>query len=251
VQCRRQYLLDYFGEASAPCGNCDNCQSPPAQYDGKQVAQKLLSCIYRCEQASGYGFGAQHVIDVLRGQRNEKVLARGHDQLTTFGIGAELNDAQWRAVLRQLVTLRLVAVDHDTFNVLRLTEASREVLRGQRTLTLRQEVAAKPAARRPRAGKSRGSDRSGRDHGSALAPDAAPLSTEAEAIFHALREWRRVVAREHNVPAYTVLHDSSLREIAMRAPGSTSALTGIPGIGAVKLERYGAAIIDVVRNAGG
>ncbi len=237
VRCRRQYLLDYFGESIAPCGNCDNCQAPPAQYDGTQVAQKLLSCIYRCEQASGFGFGAQHVIDVLRGQRNEKVQQRGHESVSTFGIGADLGEAQWRAVLRQLITLRLVAVDHDKFNVLRLTELSREVLKGQRTLTLRQDASPVAVARRTR--RNRGSD--------AASASIAMGSPEAEAVFQALRDWRRLVAREHNVPAYTVLHDTSLREIANRLPESTAALTGVPGIGAVKLERYGPAIVDVVR----
>jgi ATP-dependent DNA helicase RecQ len=243
VSCRRQYLLDYFGESSEPCGNCDNCLTPPAQFDGTQVAQKLLSCIYRCEQASGFGFGAQHIIDVLRGQRSEKILQRGHERVTTFGIGADLGEAQWRAVLRQLVTLRLVAVDYDKFNVLRLTEASREVLKGQRSLTLRQDAApaAKAAPRRAR--------KNGRGTGTAPA-SAAPASPQSETVFHALREWRRLVAREHNVPAYTVLHDSSLREIANRLPTSTTALVGVPGIGAVKLERYGQAIIDVVQTAG-
>ncbi len=120
------------------------------------MAQKLLSCIYRCEQASGFGFGAQHVIDVLRGQRNEKVQQRGHESVSTFGIGADLGEAQWRAVLRQLITLRLVAVDHDKFNVLRLTELSREVLKGQRTLTLRQDASPVAVARRTR--RNRGSD---------------------------------------------------------------------------------------------
>jgi ATP-dependent DNA helicase RecQ len=239
VRCRRQYLLDYFGEASGPCGNCDNCMSPPAQYDGTQVAQKLLSCIYRCEQASGFGFGAQHVIDVLRGQRNEKVQQRGHERVTTFGIGADLTEAQWRAVLRQLVTLRLVTVDHDKFNVLRLTEASREVLKGQRSLTLRQDAAPAQSARRARRGRAG-------EAATVIGMDS-PL---AESVFSALRDWRRLVAREHNVPAYTVLHDSSLREIANRMPASTSALAGVQGIGAVKLERYGQAIIDVVQTAG-
>ncbi len=237
MRCRRQYLLDYFGEASTPCGNCDTCLTPPAQYDGTQVAQKLLSCIYRCEQASGFGFGAQHIIELLRGQLSQKVQQRGHDRVSTFGIGAELGEAQWRAVLRQLITLRLVAVDHDKFNVLSLTAASREVLKGQRSLTLRVDAAPPNGAQRSR--KSRGT---------APSPASVALaSPRSEAVFQALREWRRGVAREHNVPAYTILHDSSLREIANRLPEDPAALHGIAGIGAVKLERYGAALIDVVR----
>ena len=245
ARCRRQYLLDHFGEASAPCGNCDNCITPPATFDGTEVAQKLLSCIYRCEKASGFGFGSQHVIDVLRGQRTEKVLQRGHDTLTTFGIGAALDEPQWRAVLRQLVTLRLIAVDHDNYNVLRLAEASREVLRGERRLTLRRDAipaakAGRSARRRP-TGASLAADRSAAD---SLA--ASPLE---ESVFQALREWRRGVAKEHGVPAYTVLHDATVREIARQLPADKALLANISGIGTTKLERYGEAIVEVVQSA--
>ncbi|MET0280208.1 MAG: DNA helicase RecQ [Steroidobacteraceae bacterium] len=240
TRCRRQYLLEYFSEHVEPCGNCDNCLNPPAQFDGTEAAQKLLSCIYRCERASGFGFGAQHVIDVLRGQRTEKVQQRGHDSLTTFGIGAGMDEAQWRAVLRQLVTLNLVAVDHENFNVLRLTEASRDVLKGTRRLTLRRDAA-------PRAtGAGRRTRRT--SNASAASMPATPLE---EAVFQALREWRKGVAHEHDVPAYTVLHDASLREIAHRLPESRGDLAGVPGIGAVKLERYGAAIVEAVSAARG
>src|SRR5665213_2906346 len=130
-ECRRVRLLDYFGEASGPCGNCDNCLVPPEQWDGTQVAQKLMSCVYRCEAASGFGFGAQHVIDILRGSHTAKVVLFHHDRLSTFGIGAEFTVAQWRSVLRQLVMLRLVEVDHERFSVLRLTPSAREVLKGE------------------------------------------------------------------------------------------------------------------------
>jgi len=249
ARCRRQYLLDYFDEQSEGCGalpatqRCDNCLSPPAQFDGTEAAQKLLSCIYRCERASGYGFGAQHIIDVLRGERTVKVLERGHEALSTFGRGADMSEAQWRAVLRQLVTLRLIAVDHEHYNVLRLAEASREVLRGERRLTLRQDAVPPAGARRNR--KARGAI--------AAAPvvggDVVQASPEQEAVFQALREWRRGVAKEHGVPAYTVLHDSSLRDIAQRQPDSLVTLGDVNGVGATKLARYGAAIIDVVRAA--
>ncbi len=235
ARCRRQYLLEYFGEASGPCGNCDNCLEPPAQFDGTEAAQKLLSCIYRCEQASGFAFGAQHIIDVLRGQRTEKVLARGHDRISTFGIGGELDESQWRAILRQLLTMRLVTVDHANWNVLRLAPASREVLSGARRLTLRREVAPKSARRA----------KGGRRKQDAAAP--AANSPREEALFQALREWRRGIAREHAVPAYTVLHDSSLREIARRRPREAHELAGVPGIGAAKLARYGDALIELVR----
>jgi ATP-dependent DNA helicase RecQ len=238
VRCRRQYLLDYFDEASQPCGNCDNCVTPPAQFDGTEAAQKLLSCIFRCEKHSGFAFGAQQIIDVLCGKRTEKVIERGHDTLSTFGIGSGLDESQWRAVLRQLVMLRLVAVDHDHWNVLRMTEASREVLTGARRLTLRR------AAAMPRTAERRGRK--------ATRKPAAPITSASpleEAVFQALREWRRTISQEHSVPAYTVLHDASLREIAHRLPNSTRDLAGVSGIGATKLARYGAALIDVVREA--
>jgi ATP-dependent DNA helicase RecQ len=242
VQCRRQYLLGYFDQASEPCGAlptaqlCDNCQSAPAQFDGTEAAQKLLSCIYRCEKHSGFAFGAQHIVDVLRGKRTEKVIERGHDTISTFGIGSSLDEAQWRAVLRQMATLRLIAIDHDHWNVLRLTEPSREVLTGARRLTLRLAAPARPADRRRR--KTNGSQ-----------PAALASSPQEEGLFQALREWRRNIAREHAVPAYTVLHDSSLREIAQRLPDSTALLGQVTGIGATKLERYGEAIVQLVRSA--
>jgi len=245
VRCRRQYLLEYFGEASRPCGNCDNCLEPPAQFDGTEAAQKLLSCIYRCEQASGFAFGAQHIIDVLRGERTDKVLAHGHERISTFGIGADRDPTQWRAVLRQLLTMRLVTVDHDHWNVLRLTDTSREVLAGARRLTLRQDA--------PRQGARKGEGRR-RRKGSAAPPGAptppasGPASPLEETVFQALRAWRHDVARAHGVPAYTVLHDASLREIARRRPESAESLAGISGIGAIKLARYGEAIIEVVRS---
>jgi ATP-dependent DNA helicase RecQ len=238
VRCRRQYLLDYFGEASGPCGNCDNCLAPPDQFDGTEAAQKLLSCIVRCQQASGFSFGAQHIIDVLRGERSEKVLQRGHDSLSTFGIGTDLSQAQWRAVLRQLVTMRLVAVDHDKFNVLRLTEESRAVLKGERRLTLRRESAA------PRA-----TPRKGRKPARSVPTFDDAGSPHQEAVFQALRQWRRDVAKEHGVPAYTVLHDASLREIAQRLPENESGLVGVSGIGAAKLARYGQSIVEIVSGA--
>jgi ATP-dependent DNA helicase RecQ len=242
ARCRRQYLLDYFHEHGEPCGNCDNCLAPPAQFDGTEAAQKLLSCIYRCERATGYSFGAQHIIDVLRGERTAKVEERGHDTVTTFGKGREMSEAQWRVVLRQLVMLRLVAVDHDHYNVLRLTEASREVLKGERRLTLRQDAASTTSARRSRKAARNAS-------ASRAATEFAQVSPELEAVFQALREWRRGIAKEHGVPAYTVLHDTSLREIAQRQPDNLVTLGDVNGVGATKLERYGTAIIDVVRAA--
>jgi ATP-dependent DNA helicase RecQ len=237
TECRRVRLLDYFGEPSKPCGNCDNCLNPPEEWEGTQAAQKLMSCVFRCQQASGFAFGAQQIIDILRGRSTQKVLQFGHERLTTFGIGADLDVGQWRSVLRQLVMLRLVKVDHERFNVLRLTEASREVLRGERRLRLR-----RPAERPlPKRAERRPID------GSRITVDAAG---ENDTVFEALRTWRREVAGQHGVPAYTVFHDSTLRELARALPRSLDELRSISGIGAMKLERYGPALLQVMYPTG-
>jgi ATP-dependent DNA helicase RecQ len=250
AQCRRVRLLDYFGEAASPCGNCDNCLDRPQEWDGTVAAQKLLSCIARCESATGFSFGAQHVIDILQGQRTAKVEQFSHDRLSTFGIGTDLDAAQWRSVLRQLVMLRLVQVDTDRYSVLRLTSACRAVLRGERAIMLRR--ASGPAAIRPgRRGRIDRTRVTGAQARRAMSDDSAPAGDENThlALFEALRDWRRQVAREHGVPAYTVFHDSTLEEIARRRPGSTEELRAVSGVGAVKLERYGVAVLGVVQGA--
>jgi ATP-dependent DNA helicase RecQ len=233
-------LLEYFGEASESCGNCDNCLTPPEEWDGTESAQKLLSCIYRCEEASGFSFGAQQIIDVLLGKRTAKVVQFGHEKVSTFGIGTQLDIAQWRSVLRQLVMLKIVRVDHERFNVLRLTEASREVLKGTRRLLLRRP-SSQPAKRSSRRG---GGDYDSRAR---VAGDAAIVVIANPEVFEALRSWRMEIAREHAVPAYTVFHDSTLRELARTLPKSLDELRGITGIGATKLERYGEALVGVVK----
>ena len=235
VDCRRVRLLDYFGEASGACGNCDNCLTPPEEWDATEAARKLMSCIYRCEQASGFGFGAMQIIDVLTGQRTAKVEQFGHDHVSTFGIGKELSALQWRAVIRQLVALRLLRVDYDRFNILQLTPDAREVLSGRRILKLR-----KPSEKLPRQRKLK------RGALSTL-PARAALAGESGDVFQALREWRKGVAKEHGVPAYTVFHDATLQEIARLLPDSLDGLRGISGIGATKLERYGEPLLKVVR----
>jgi len=263
-ECRRVRLLEYFGEASGPCGNCDNCLTPPEEWDGTEPARKLLSCIYRCEEASGFAFGAQQIIDVLLGKRTAKVLQFRHESVSTFGIGAELDAAQWRSLLRQLVMFKIVRVDHERFNVLRLTEASREVLKGTRRLLLR-----RPADQAPSRRGSRRSGNGGRAAGwqegglqaranglrigvaDARADGAEDSSSPNAEVFEALRSWRRDVAKEHAVPAYTVFHDSTLRELARALPKSVDELRGIIGIGATKLERYGEALVGVVKRAAG
>jgi len=235
VDCRRVRLLDYFGEASGACGNCDNCLTPPEEWDATEAARKLMSCIYRCEQASGFGFGAMQIIDVLTGQQTAKVEQYGHDRVSTFGIGKELSALQWRAVIRQLVALRLLRVDYDRFNILQLTPDAREVLSGRRILKLR-----KPSEKLPRQRKLK------RGALSTL-PARDALAGESGDVFQALREWRKGVAKEHGVPAYTVFHDATLQEIARLLPDSLDGLRGISGIGATKLERYGEPLLKVVR----
>jgi ATP-dependent DNA helicase RecQ len=226
--CRRVRLLAYFGEASAACGNCDNCLVPPQLIDATEAARKLLACIYRCEQASGIGFAATHIIDVLRGKVSDKLLRHGHDRVSTFGIGAEVAEAEWRLLLRHLVAQHIVEVDADGYNVLRLTEASRAVLRGERTIELRH--AAKKLPRR------RASTRT------------ADLSLDAQGrqMFEALRAWRATVAREHGVAAFVVFHDDTLRAIAQTRPASLAALRAISGVGDAKLARYGASLVALV-----
>jgi ATP-dependent DNA helicase RecQ len=226
--CRRVRLLSYFGEASKPCGNCDNCLAPPEQVDATEAARKLLSCIYRCEQASGFGFAATHIIDVLRGKPGEKVTKFGHDRLSTFGIGADQSEAEWRLLLRRLVALHIVEVDHTTFNVLRLTEASRAVLRGERPIELR-----RPPETVPRRSKRK----------------AAKGAIE-DPLFEKLRAWRAAIAKEHGVPAYVVFHDGTLHAIAQSRPMGLDQLREISGVGEKKLARYGDSLLELVRAGG-
>src|SRR5690606_15893630 len=228
IGCRRLRLLGYFGETGLGrenCGNCDNCLEPPQPWDATEAARKLLSCIYRVRQASGFGFGAQHIVSVLRGQSTPRVLQHGHDALSTFGIGADLDEAAWRAVLRQLVAQGLVAVDHARHQVLVLTEASRALLRGERSLQMRRPQAAeRTRAKRPkRASERAAAEQAGRD-------------PRDEALFERLREWRRGVAAERGMPPYVIFHDATLREIARERPSSVEALSTIGGVGTRKLE---------------
>ena len=194
-----------------------------------------MSCILRCQQASGFSFGAQQIIDVLRGKATQKVQQFGHDRVTTFGIGTEFDVMQWRSVIRQLVMMRLVRVDHERFNTLRLTEASREVLRGERQLRLR-----RPAKTAPKRNERRLVDKT------RINAEVVDLEGVDEGVYEALRTWRREVSKEHGVPAYTVFHDSTLRELARVRPRSLSELRSISGIGATKLERYGEALLETL-----
>jgi ATP-dependent DNA helicase RecQ len=234
--CRRVRLLGYFGEKSSPCGNCDNCLQPPATWDATEAARKMLSCIYRFRQHGGIGFGAGHLIDVLRGKHTDKTAQHGHERLSTFGIGAGLSEAQWRGVVRQLVALGHLRTEGE-FHTLGLNESARAVLKGAVPIVLREPREAPPRGKGARS-------RATRPSAAALVLDAA-----AQARFQALKLWRAAVAREHNLPAYVVFHDATLAQMAERSPESLDDLAGISGVGAKKLQAYGSDILQVMRGA--
>ena len=232
--CRRQALLAYFGEAHAgACGHCDNCQQPPATWDATEAARKALSCAYRTEQR----FGAAHLIDVLRGADTAKVRQFGHQSVSTYGIGGDLDAKQWRGVFRQLVSAGLLEPDIEGHGALRLTAEATPLLRGERRLQLRAE----PPKRERRRNQTHGTVR--------MAPPAVDLPPDASARFLALRRWRAEAARAQNVPAYVIFHDATLRSIAIESPGDLDALAGIGGVGASKLERYGREVIAALEAA--
>ena len=240
TDCRRVRLLGYFGETSKPCGNCDNCLTPPQVWDGTDAARKLLSTIYRVHQQSGISFGSGHIMDILRGKATDKVKQFGHQSVSTFGIGTEFSEVQLRGVLRQLIATGAVAVDAQAFNTLQLTDGSRAVLKGETTVQLR-ESSAGPA--------ERGKTRRAASNAKPASPVAATLDEAAQARFADLKAWRAEVAREHNLPAYVIFHDATLAAIAERAPRTLDDLQGISGIGTKKLEAYGAEVLRVSASA--
>lgn len=231
--CRRVRILAYFDEASEPCGNCDTCLEPPATWDGTREAQMALSCVYRTAQASRLHFGATHLIDVLRGNASEKIRQWGHDKVSTFGIGKDRSVHEWHTVFRQLIAQGLLMIDHGGHGALLLGEGAREVLRGERQIILRRQTT-KPGKSGERAARGTRTDHT------------ADMDADTLANWEALRRWRTEAAREHGVPAYVIFHDATLAELARTAPDSLSAMEGIPGIGASKLERYGQAIVDTL-----
>ncbi len=235
TDCRRVRLLSYFGERSQPCGNCDNCLSPPAVWDGTDAARKLLSTIYRIQQMSGMGFGAGHLMDIVRGKTTDKVTQYGHASLSTFGIGNDFSELQLRGVLRQLIAMGAVAVDAQAFNTLALTAQSRAVLKGEIAVLLRESVSS-PTERKPRRQARLG------------AVVKAPIQLDSEGLlrYSALKAWRAEVAQQHNLPAYVIFHDATLAAIAQRAPQTLDDLQGISGIGAKKLEAYAGDVLKVV-----
>ncbi len=223
--CRRMRLLAYFGESGIPCGNCDTCLTPPVTVDGTIPMQQLLSCIYRV----GQRFGAVHVMDVLMGHDTDKILHWRHHDLSTFGIGKDRSAQEWRAIIRQAIALGLIVVDHANYSALKLTAAARPVLKGEQRVPLREyRKAEKVKKAKP------------------TSTFVADLPAEALPVFERLREWRRATAAEHGVPAYVIFHDATLHEIARMRPGTLAELGRISGVGAKKLEAYGAEIVGMV-----
>ncbi|HEY2394545.1 MAG TPA: DNA helicase RecQ [Rudaea sp.] len=234
TSCRRQRLLAYFGETMVrPCGNCDNCLEPVQTWDGTVAAQKALSCVVR----TGQRYGVGHLVAVLRGDDDERVKALRHDALSTFGIGADLDVRQWRSVFRQLVAAGLLATDDDGFGVLRLTAASRGVLRGETTVSLRRvaDRQERRASRKATRAKSRQTDL-------AIAPHET-------AMWQSLRELRAQLAREQGVPAYVIFHDATLLQMLRDRPRTLGQLAAMSGIGAAKLTRYGETFLGVLKEA--
>lgn len=225
TSCRRQTLLRYFGETmEQPCGNCDCCLRPPVTWDGSQVAQKLLSCVYR----TGQRFGANHVVDVLRGSTNEKVMQFKHDQLSTYGIGRDFSVNEWRAVVRQLVARGYLQVDAEAYGALRLTERCRALLRGEEQIQLRKTPTKTAAV----GARSR----------------AVEIDEQDVPLWNALRACRKRLAEEFGVPPYVVFHDATLREMVQQRPMTERTLLKISGVGDSKMERFGDAFLDVIRN---
>jgi len=230
TECRRRPLLEYFGEPrEEACGNCDNCTAPPATWEGTEAARKLLSAVYR----TGQSFGAAHVIDVLLGNATEKVVRHRHERLSVFGIGSDLPAAAWRSLLRQLLVKGYVRVDYEGYGALALTEASRGLLRGETTVRVREDTHS-PAARKSKARRAP----------SEIAPNDEPL-------WEALRECRRQLAAEHNVPPYVIFHDATLKQMAAERPTDLAALLTIGGVGQAKLVRYGERFLAVLHGHGG
>jgi len=228
IECRRAQLLGYFGQPAGPCGNCDTCISPPQAWDGTIAAQKLLSTVLRLVRERHQKFGAGQLIDILRGKQTPKVIQHGHDSLTVFGVGTELDDASWRGVVRQLLAQGLLAVEGD-YGTLVLTKESYEVLGQRRQVMLRREPErAARAARSPRR----------------AAP--ADLPASAMPVFEQLRAWRAVAAKEQGVPAYVIFHDATLRQIAAELPSTLAGLATVNGVGEAKLAKYGQQILDTL-----
>jgi ATP-dependent DNA helicase RecQ len=227
ASCRRVVLLNHFGEQAEPCGNCDVCLDPPLVWDGTVAAQKVLSAALR----TGQRFGAGHLIDILRGKSTDKVRQFGHDRLPTFAVGAEMDDMGWRSVFRQLLAAGVLEADASAYGALKLTDSARPILKGEISLKLRRRVE-RPKGREARSRVASGS------------ASSAPANDSP--LFARLRSWRSEKAREQGVPAYVILHDRALHEIASLLPDSPQALLAVPGIGLAKARRYGDELLALV-----
>jgi ATP-dependent DNA helicase RecQ len=235
VGCRRQNLLGYFGEASGPCGNCDTCLEAPETWDGLVPSQKLLSTIVRLQRERGQAFGAGHLVDILRGASTDRIRQQGHDALSTYGLGADLTDQDWRSVIRQLLA-RGILIPQGEYGTLALGEPAAAVLRGEAPVPLRRDVLG-------RGGSGGGSSRARK----AAASDS--LDAADRPLFESLRDWRAKVAKEQGMPAYIVFGDATLRALAEHRPATLADLDGITGIGAKKREQYGTAVLEVIAGA--
>ena len=225
ASCRRRVLLSYFGDHCEPCGNCDTCAQPPRMFDGTTAAQKALSCIYR----TGERFGQAYIVDVLLGRENDRIVQFGHDRVSTFGIGGEYDSRTWRAILRQLIALRLVGVDLAGHGGLSIAPAGRDFLRDKPVLMLRVPTS-------PRAGRHKVT------HGAAQ----SAVADRDRDLFQALRQKRTEIARAQNVPPYVIFHDKTLIELAAVRPASRAEMADVPGVGEAKLDRYGPAFLAVI-----
>ena len=232
VSCRRVQLLAYFGQTSSPCGNCDTCITPPESWDGTIPAQKMLSTVVRLQRERGQKFGAGQSIDILLGKETPKVKQHDHASLSTFGIGTDLSEQEWRGVVRQLLAQGVLAVNSDGYGTLVLSETSAEVLRGERTVLLRREPNRVEGSRKSKRSK--------------VAMDLPPESLD---LFERLRAWRASEAKEQGVPAYVIFHDATLRDIAVARPASIGQLGVIGGVGENKLAKYGDGILAVLESA--
>jgi ATP-dependent DNA helicase RecQ len=226
TSCRRQVLLNYFADQSPDnCGNCDNCQIPPETWDASEAAQKVLSCVYR----TGQRFGVVHVVDVLLGKETDKIEQHNHHQLSTFGIGSDISEARWRSVIRQLVVRGLLRVDIEGFSALQLTDICRPVLRGEQSLYLRKEDLTAPSSKKSKKSRKK-----------------QTILPEHEALWDDLRDCRKQLAEENNVPPYVIFHDATLKEMLEVKPMSRMELLTITGVGESKLDKYGNDFIDVI-----
>lgn len=224
TSCRRQTLLRYFGDnLDEPCGNCDSCLTPAQTWDATEAVRMALSCVYR----TGQRFGANHVIDVLRGSNNEKILSFDHHKLSTYGIGKHLSADEWRSVFRQLVARGFLDVDASGFGSLLLNDACRPVLRGEQAIQLRRDIKATAASTTRRT--------------------PVAVAPEDEGLWFALRACRKRLAEEHGVPPYVIFHDATLREMLEQRPLTPSELLTISGVGDSKLERFGDEFLEVIR----